>query len=492
MEKFLLDSKKITVLFLMVFLFSACKDWLEVPPEKDLVKNDFWKKTEDVNNALAATYSSFRDAALESFVWGELRADLIMGFPGDYAQIAGSDINPTNPVIYWSKYYKTINLANTLMYYDTEVLANDQSFTQKMKEGIDAEALFLRSLCYFYLVRIWKNVPLIINPSISDTCDIYPGVSDESVIIKQITSDLLYAKDIANTTEFQSNPAYFKGRANKYAIMALLADVYLWNQQYQKCIDYCDSITNSGLYSLLPADSWFTIYNPGNSNESIFEIQCRDDGTTDQANTLFYAVAPTWTVFINLANGRTVLNYNDKYSSLFTDASDIRTCNTKTPIWKYMGITVDDNLRRSPVSERDLNFFYYRYADVVLMKAESLNELGRVSEALDYVNLTYTRAVGQPITGISDQATMRNVILDERAKEFIIEGKRWFDLLRAAKRNSFQDKEYVTQVILDNADARSKDVIESQVNDTMMYYLPVSYDELKRNKNLKQNPFYER
>jgi hypothetical protein len=492
MEKFLTDSKKITALFLLVCLLSACENWLDVAPEKDLVRNDFWKKTEDANNALAAAYSSFRDAALESFVWGELRADVIMGFPGDYAPISGSDINPINPVINWSKYYKTINIANTLMYYDKEVLANDKSFTQKMKNGIDAEALFLRSICYFYLVRIWKNVPLITSPSISDTCNIYPSISYESEIIQQIISDLLLAKDIAYTTEFQGNPAYFKGRANKYSVMALLADVYLWNQQYQKCIDYCDSITNSGLYSILPSDSWFTIYNPGNANESIFEIQCMDDGTTDQVNPLFKAIAPTYAVFINLANGRTVFSPNNKYNSLFTDASDVRTCNGKSPLWKYMGITVDDNLKRSPVSQRDLNILYYRYADVVLMKAEALNESGRVSEALDYVNQTYARAVGQPITGISDQAEMRNIILDERAKEFILEGKRWFDLLRTAKRNNFQYKEFVTQVILDNADARSKDVIKSKVNDTMMYYLPVPYDELKRNKNLKQNPFYER
>jgi hypothetical protein len=492
MEKFLIDSKKITALFLMVFLSSACQNWLDIAPEKDLVRNDFWKKTEDVNNALAAAYSSFRDAALESFVWGELRADVVMGFPGDYAPIAGSDINPINTVIDWSKYYKTINLANTLMYYDKDVLANDKSFTPKMKDGIDAEALFLRSLCYFYLVRIWKNVPLVISPSISDTCNIYPGISYESEIIRQITSDLLAAKDLAYTTEFQSNPAYFKGRANKYSIMALLADVYLWNQQYQKCIDYCDSITNSGLFSILPSDSWFTIYNPGNSNESIFEIQCVDDGTTDQINPLFKAIAPTYTVFINLSNGRTVFSPNNKYNSLFADASDVRTCNTKSPLWKFMGINIDDNLKRSAVSQRDLNILYYRYADVVLMKAEALNESGRVSEALNFVNQTYERAVGQPIASTTDQAEMRNIILDERAKEFILEGKRWFDLLRTAKRNNFQYKEYVTQVILDNADARSKDVIKSKVNDTMMYYLPVPYEELKRNKNLKQNPFYER
>jgi starch-binding outer membrane protein, SusD/RagB family len=492
MEKFIIYSKRITAFFLMIFLFSACENWLDIAPEKNLVKNDFWKKTEDAENALAATYSSFRDAALESFVWGELRADMVMGFPGDYSPIAVSDINPINKVIDWAKYYKTINLANTLMYYDKAVLENDKSFTQKMKNGMDAEALFLRSFCYFYLVRIWKNVPLVTNPSISDTCDIYPGISDESTIIQQIISDLLTAKDLAYTTEFQSNPAYFKGRANKYSIMALLADVYLWNQQYQKCIDYCDSITNSGLFSITPFDSWFTNYNPGNSNESIFELQCVDDGTTDQINPFFKAIAPTYTVFINLNNGRTVFSANNKYSNLFSDESDVRTCNGKSPLWKYMGLNVDDNLRRSPVSERDLNIFYYRYADVALMKAEALNELGRVSEALDYVNITYTRAVGLPITGVTDQETMRNVILDERAKEFVLEGKRWFDLLRTAKRNSFQHKEFVTQVILDNADARSKDVVKSKVNDTMMYYLPIPYEELKRNKNLKQNPFYER
>jgi hypothetical protein len=161
-------------------------------------------------------------------------------------------------------------------------------------------------------------------------------------------------------------------------------------------------------------------------------------------------------------------------------------------MWKYEGITVYSELKRSPVNQRDLNIIYYRYADILLMKAEALNELGRVSDAHDYVTQTYERAVGQPITGTTDQTEMRGIILIERAKEFILEGKRWFDLLRAAKRNNFQNKKDLIQVILDNADARSQDVLRSKVNDTMMYYLPVPYLELKRNKNLKQNPFYER
>lgn len=350
MEKFLTDSKKIVTLLLMVLLFSACTKWLDIAPEKDLYQNNFWKTTKDANSALAATYSTFRSAALESFIFGELRGDMakLSGGNSNLAAIASSDINPTNPAVDWSTYYKTIALANIFMYYDKNVLANDKSFTPKMKNGMDAEALFLRSLSYFYLVRLWKNVPLVTNPSISDTCNIYPVISDEPVIIKQIITDLLIAKDKAYTTYFQDKPNYFKGRANKYSIMTLLADVYLWDQQYQKCIDYCDSVTNSNLYSLLPATSWFTLYNPGNSNESIFELQFEDDGSTnDQVNPFF---TNGW---INLNSGKTGFAATNKYNNLFPDISDIRACNGRTLGWKYEGITVDNDLMRSSVSQKD-------------------------------------------------------------------------------------------------------------------------------------------
>lgn len=495
MKKLLPDSKVIGVLALILFLFSSCENWLDIAPEKDLIKDNFWKKTEDANSALAAVYSSLRDVSMENIIWGELRADIITGIPGDYSPISGSDINPENYVIKWSKYYSTINLANTLLYYSKDVLASDRSFTQKMKDGIDAEAMFLRSLSYFYLVRLWKNAPLILNPSISDTCNLYPAASTEAEIMRQIISDLLIAKDKAYTTEFLSNPAYFKGRANKYSIMTLLADVYLWNQQYQKCIDYCDSIINSDLYSLQSKDQWFEIYNPCNSNEGIFELQCKDDGTVDQINPMYeyieYAQGD-FRVFIHLGSGGSIYSYGPKYFSLFPDISDKRFCDGKSSSWKFIGVSYDEDLKRSSVSERDANVIYYRYADIILMKAEALNELGRVAEAQSYVTQTAERAGLLPVAGITDQTLMRGIILDERAKEFAVEGKRWFDLLRAAKVNSFQNRKELGDLLVNLADAKSQALLRSKVNDTMMYYLPVPYDELKRNKNLKQNPFYER
>jgi starch-binding outer membrane protein, SusD/RagB family len=514
MKRLLKDSKKIAAVLISICLLSACDNWLDVKPEKDLIRQDFWKTTEDANSALAAVYSSFRNGAMENFLWGEVRADMIKGLPGDFSSISVSNISPTNSVISWSKYYATINLANTLLYYNKDVYESDKSYTLKMKNSVDAEALFLRSFSYFYLVRLWKSVPLVLNPSISDTCDIYPANAqinansklewrdNEPEIITQIISDLLIAKDKSDTMILSDNRK-FRGRANKYTIMTLLADVYLWSQNYQKCIDYCDSVINSHVYSLVEGDpsTWFTIYYPGNSKESIFELQFTDDGTPDQINPFFknFDFGSNNNVqLMTLSNGSKIFSYADYYTTLFPDASDKRVC--QGPLnahFKYMNLEADPTRKRSDISQRDAHIPYYRYSDILLMKAEALNELGRVYEAQSYVTQTAERAglaaiVVDDSSLVSTYSQMKNFILDERAKEFVIEGKRWFDLLRNAKRNNFSNKQELGEKLINMAIDKSKDVLRSKVNDTMMYYLPIPYNEIKRNKNLKQNPFYER
>lgn len=477
---------------------SSCQDWLSVAPEKDLIKDNYWKKTDDVNSTLAATYSSLRSSSIESFEWAEVRADMLTNFGGTLAYITGGDISTTNKSISWDSYYNTINLANTILYFSQQVMDNDKSFTQRLKDGVDAEALFLRSYNYFNLVRIWKEVPLVLRPSISDTCSIYPAKSSEKVIIKQIIKDLLVAKDkiwdpknAADAALF-SKPEYAKGRANKYAVLALLAEVYLWDEQYQKCIEACDEIINSNIYALLPVDRWFEIYFPGNSSESIFEIQCKDDGTENQINPIYKGGK-----YANLSTQKVTLSTGYRYDLVFPDQSDIRVCQSYTAAWKYLGISLTSNVTRSANSQRNASVQCYRYSDALLMEAEAWNELNDIEKARSFVSQTAIRAgVAQTIMdGINYAATkedMRNVILDERAREYVAEGKRWFDLLRAAKRNHFEQKSYVTDVIMNNALSRSRDVLNSKINDTMMYYLPIFYDELKRNKNLTQNPFYER
>lgn len=162
-----------------------------------------------------------------------------------------------------------------------------------------------------------------------------------------------------------------------------------------------------------------------------------------------------------------------------------------TPLWKYLGVTLNSSVGRSRSSQRDGHFIYYRYADVVLMKAEALTELDRFAEANQLVSEIADRALmTHPDIVVKDD--LRKSILDERAREFIIEGKRWFDLLRAAKRNHFEKKQIIINMILAGADIQQQAVLKTKVYDTLSYYLPIPQQDILYNQNLKQNPFYDR
>ena len=482
MVKYRIFNPLFLAIVLMAMTMSSCKDWLTIAPENDLIEEKFWNKREDIDGALAATYDAFRDGAEKSLILGEIRADIVVfgdNF-GNYNRIASSDISPSNEEISWKHYYNAINLANTLMYFDDQVFERDKTFTQEMKDGVEAEALFIRSLSYFYLVRLWKDVPLVLRPSLSDTSNLFVAKKTEKEVINQIINDLLVAKDLAYTTQFADNPTYFKGRANKYSIMALLADVYLWDQQYQNCINYCDSVSETGLFGLESYDDWFKIYNPGNSmTESLFEIQY-DDNQDEQENPMYDRM---------LFNGQldygrilqTLLSRDDQ-RSLFAVGQG--------PIWKYLGQGALNNVQRSS-TQRDANIIYYRYADILLMKAEAATELNNLQLANDMLRQTMDRA-GLTLVDITVKDDLRKAILDERAREFSIEGKRWFDLLRAAKRNHFEKKQIIIDMILAGADIQRQAILRTKVFDTMSYYLPVPERDLTYNPNLEQNPFYER
>ncbi len=471
--------------FSLLLFLTSCTDWLNIEPENDLIEDEFWTKTEDVEGVLAAMYDAFRESSLECLIWGELRGDMI-DFGGnvlaDYQRIAQSDITTTNSKINWGEYYKTINLANTLMYFSNLVLEKDKTFTERIKQSIDAEALFLRSLSYFYLVRLWKDVPLVLNPSVSDTVDIFLPKSTEHVILNQLIEDLKRAKDMAYTTEYLDEPHFFKGRANKYSIMALMADIYLWQEKYRDCINYCDSIINTNLFELESYNTWFELYYPGNSmKESIFEIQY-NSAYNDQEN-------PVFNDLVDIGGGGDMYpttNLNRLYTT-----NDIRKCSFSSlvdPGWKYAG---RDLTSGRIATEKDANYIFYRYAEVLLFKAEASVELNDIQTANEIIREIALRA-GATFEGSIDIDELRDYILDERAREFAAEGKRWFDILRYAKRDNFKRRQFIINMVLGNAGVKERQVLQTRVYDTMSYYLPIPEDELIYNQNLVQNPFYDR
>jgi hypothetical protein len=478
--KYSLKIKPVLVCIALATLVTSCQDFLDVEPENSLTQQEFWKTKSDVMSVVAATYNAARDNTEKSFLMGEVRADFITVAAGDYHDIGLHNISTSNSVANWYNYYNVINLANTVNYFAPIVQQDlDKTLTQPIVNQIKSEMLFLRSLSYFYLVRIWKDVPLVLRPTISDSVEFYVPKSTEAVVLKQLVTDLELANTLASTD------ATVKGRANKYAIQALLADVFLWKEDYQHCKDYCDSIISSGKFSLEPNLTWFNLYYPGNSlSESIFEIQYNDQ--LDQEENPLYTTYSTMTVRIdNMAFGLD---------------NDIRKCwptvnAEKGPKWKYIGKDATGSTTQKRASgEYDANYIYYRYADVLLMKAEAIAEMGdqNLPEANDLVEQIALRA-GRVYEDTYSLPDFRTALLAERGREFGAEGKRWFDLLRVAKRNGFAEKQFLIDIMVQKA-TNAKELIQlkPKVLDSMSYFLPIHKDQIKYNKNLVQNPFYDR
>lgn len=478
-----LKLKPILALVLLLSWHTSCNDWVDIKPENELIKQEFWKTSDDVMSVMAAAYDALRETTIKSFLLGEVRADFLFvsgGSWGDYARIGVSDINSTNDKVKWQEYYNTINLANTVMYYAPVVQDLDKTLTDEIVNDMAAQMLFLRSLSYFYLVRLWKDVPLVLFPTISDTVDFYIPKSPEHVVLKQIERDLKRASALASTDLVLGDIIPYMGRANKYAIQALLADVLLWLEDYPLALAYCDSIMESNKFGLENINDWFDLYYPGNSTiESLFEIQY-DDKIEGQENPMYDDLLRRVGVYPSAL-------------ALYDEDNDIRLCDREAPMWKYIGQDeTGSGLRARTGAERDANFVYYRYVDVLLMKAEALAETRDFEEANYLLRIVAERA-GTTHTETYNRDSFLNALLNERAREFGGEGKRWFDLLRFAKKNNFENKQDLIDILLGKAsDANELAIMRTRVIDTMSYYLPIYEDEIQYNKNLVQNPFYDR
>ena len=219
---------------------SSCSKWLDLKPEDGIVSSDFWKTKEQVQSAVIGCYASLlgapagvsdRSLAEYLFLWGELRADMISSGPGitdEEQQIINVNILPGNSITSWSAVYRTINYCNTIIDHAAEVQQYDKTFTQTALNNYVAEAKGLRSLLYFYLVRSFGDVPLVLKSTATDE-DISPiAKTSKDVVLQQIVTDLKDAFEKAPETH--GSITYNAGRLNKYSIASILADVYLWRE----------------------------------------------------------------------------------------------------------------------------------------------------------------------------------------------------------------------------------------------------------------------
>ena len=160
-------------------------------------------------------------------------------------------------------------------------------------------------------------------------------------------------------------------------------------------------------------------------------------------------------------------------------------------IWKYCGAAGDAATIRSTADLRSANWIVYRYADILLMKAEALSQLGRYDEALQIINLIRSRAGVESLNINQTPEAFEDAILEERALELAYEGKRWFDLLRMGRRDNYRRKSKLIEIIIEKVPTAQRLVLASKLTNPLGWYLPIEDDELERNSNLEQNPFYD-
>jgi hypothetical protein len=471
---------------LIPLLFAvSCNDWLELIPPDGLVQDEYWKSKADVAATLMGAYHKFAQMDEKLFLYGELRGDMIIqdvNTPNSQRLIMESNIYPDNELCDWSDFYSIITLCNSILKHAPEIYEFDPTFTEYQLRGYEAEALFLRSLAYFYLVRIFKDVPLVLHPSESDEVDFFLPTSPDTTVLRVIEEDLNRAR--LGVSEVYATLENNLGRATKGSILALLADINLWNFNYEKCIGYINEIETLG-YSLMPSGRWFNIFYPGNSLEGILELQF--DASLDQGNSLYDYTY--WNNYYLASSSAVELLDPETTREIIRGDGSIDPHRNK--IWKYCGASGDGETLRSSALARSGNWIVYRYADVLLMKAEALSQTGRFEEALQILNNQIrNRAKVEPLELTFTSEAFEDAILEERARELAFEGKRWFDLLRMGRRNNNSRKNKLIEFIILKAPAAQKLVIASKLTNPLGWYLPIEEDELERNNMLVQNPFY--
>ncbi len=467
---------------------SGCSKWLDVKPKNELLADEFWVDADDVKGVLLGGYSQTRKC-LDKFVqWGELRGDGIDLAAGaanneDFNNLKVIEIYPNNSVCEWYKIYDIIGRMNLVIKNSPLVMERDLGYSENLANAYVAEATWLRSLAYFYLVRTFNDVPYVVEPYTSDDQDFEMPKSEGKYILEQLVADLTEnMKYITSTYEVAWEN---KGRVTRNAYAALLADIYLLQGNYEKTLEMCDIIDSSNLVSLVEKDEWYSIFSEGNTKESIFELQFVEGQLSTDLYNFYYK-----------NNQAQLYSISDSCKKAFNEnelESDIRGLNasylTTAKIWKFAGAQNDGVSKRSI---NDANWIIYRYADICMMRAEALIMQGDIEGGFAIIAEIRKRAgyVIDLATPADEESALR-LLMAERFREFAFEGKRWFDLVRWAVRDDGRYKSELIDRVTSPVPANMRDIYINKLQDINGFYLPIHEDDIENSQGLLiQNPYY--
>jgi hypothetical protein len=431
--------KKIIILLYALFLCS-CEDFLDVPPESQVSPDNFYQNENQAVAAVNAIYqvlTNMYKGGHNFVVLGDIAAN---GFIGDVPYDEHT-VDPADGILssLWTNSFDGINRANAAIDNIPRADASDAA-----KNTLIGEAKYLRALFYFNLVRIFGGVPLN-DHELTSLEEAIKEKASEAEIYDLIVSDLTASSEVLPLV------AEDVGRATQGAAKALLADVYLTLQDFEKARGEAKAVIDFGIYELWSQyEEAFRVANE-NGKESIFEVQYQSDlgGLGNNKNFILpdalTDLVMNGPVFRNYFVEDVLLNtYEDGDLRKNLDAVTSMEVNGETVVLGDFPVSIKyiDESFTVNIQDANNNWPLRRYADVLLMFAEAENEVnGPTAEALEAVNQVRRRVFGEDLytasvhdiaMGIS-QDDFRNAIWAERFKEFALEGKHWYDLKRTGR-----------------------------------------------------------
>jgi hypothetical protein len=457
--------KKYLYIILSGLLTASCVD-TALPPDDKTVDEDFWKKKEDVALMVNGAYSQMTSSDLITrlIVWSDFRSDELVQSTGitggniyqQLLQIFTGNIAVTNMYTSWQSFYSVINYCNIVIEKAAGVMAEDPNYTQGDYLNDVAQMKTLRSLCYFYLVRAFRDVPYITTAYMKNSQDMNISQSAPEVVLNGCIADLKEAaQNIIAPTAYDGWKS--KGWLNRDAVYALLADIYLWkasihhndasynsSDDYQQCINYCDLVidskNNAHVYKKsdvidendkYPAlakynDDYDDLFITQNAEESIFEIQFSgqyenigSNGTALGNNAIcsmlykyqnnnsgygyfsaagMFGIKGTSNVVFNQEyDGRKIKFIFDCNGDAMEQYTIRKMCTAST--FTYGAPNAAGQKRQSDRTYNNFaqNYIVYRMTDVMLMKAEAMVQLAtdgdiKLQEAFNVVKAVNDRA----------------------------------------------------------------------------------------------------
>lgn len=457
-----------------MMMCTGCNKFLDEKPVNELTPEQYWKNEEDIIHAMAGMYDGLQSSLSSNYVyWGESRTDNLSVSGYGNKQYGLNGLSATIPGTDWAPLYTIIGRANTILKYAPNV----KNVTAVNQQQYKAQCLAMRAFSYFWLVRVWGDAPVWLEPyeSLSDS-PYRTRTGADSILTGVIIPDLQKAYDLLNTDH---SSVYM---INKGSVAAMLADVFMWRHDYDKALEWMDKLTALKWYSLEPTGTWKNMFvAPSASLECIWSLP--------------------WDYLVDGGAGMSaLLGANDNNSDFLVedtvwnhflqDTTDIRgkqsidlKATAQDKVLKFVPLRLDKDGKQVYPKTTEANFQYtlYRLTDILLLRAEALTAKGNLPGALALLNQIHTRAGMQPFpaTAFPDAASMLNGILRERQLEFFCECKRWFDLRRTGK-----VKEVMDPLL------KSRQPENPGYNHPGLLLWPINRNNLNANPFLKQNPPY--